>query len=84
LARRKEAAALISSSATPSVRHLPADSSSRVIAMRAVRRQLEHRSQLSGDSPRARSAPALMEGLLYHLLAAVVRHYNFLTVEVFE
>jgi hypothetical protein len=66
LARRKEAAPLTSISATPSERHPPADSSSRVIAaMRAARRQLEHRSLLSGDSPGARSTPASMERLLH-------------------
>ena len=56
---------LTSISATPSERHPPADSSSRVIAMRAARRQLDHRSLLSGDSLGARSAPASMERLLH-------------------
>ena len=66
MARRKEAAPLTSLSGTPSERHPLADSSSRVIAaMRAARRQLDHRSLLSGDSLGARSAPASMERLLH-------------------
>ena len=65
---------LTSISATPSERHPPADSSSRVIAMRAARRQLEHRSLLSGDSPGARSAPLQWNAYYTQMLAGVVRH----------
>ena len=73
MARRKEAAPLTSISATPSERHPPTDSFSRVIAMRAARRQLEHRSLLSGDSPGARSAPLQWNAYYTQMLAAVVR-----------
>ena len=75
MARRKEAAPLTSLSGTPSERHPLADSSSRVIAaMRAARRQLDHRSLLSGDSPGARLAPLQWNAYYTQMLAGVVRH----------
>ena len=84
LARRKESAPVTSISATPSERHPPTDSFSRVIAMRAARRQLEHRSLLSGDSPGARSAPLQWNAYYTQMAAGVVRHKDRFTVDVFK